>query len=76
MTEPHPFLELIRRRVSVEEFDPRPVDEATIRALVADAARAPSSFNIQHWRFVAVRKPEDKERLCRAAFGHGLLDCS
>ena len=39
-----------------------------IRELVRDATRAPSSFNIQHWRFVAVRKPEDKERLCRAAY--------
>jgi nitroreductase len=60
---------LIRRRVSVEEVDPRPVDEATIRALVEDASRAPSSFNLQHWRFVAVRKPDDKDTLCRAAFG-------
>jgi nitroreductase len=69
MEDPHPFLELIRRRVSVEEFDTRPVDDATIRALVEDATRAPSSFNIQHWRFVAVRRPQDKQALCRAAFG-------
>ncbi len=65
----HPFLELIRQRTSVETFDRRPVDEETIRALVEDAARAPSSFNIQHWRFVAVRRDDDRERLCRAAFG-------
>jgi len=65
----HPFLELIRQRTSVETFDSRPVDDETIRALVEDAARAPSSFNIQHWRFVAVRGDEDRERLCRAAFG-------
>ena len=69
MSEPHPFLELIRRRASVEAFDTRPVDEQTIRALVEDAARTPSSFNIQHWRFVAVRNEDDKEKLCRAAFG-------
>ncbi len=65
----HPFLEMIRQRASVETFDTRPVDDETIRALVEDAARTPSSFNIQHWRFVAVRNDEDKERLCRAAFG-------
>ncbi len=69
MSPMHPFLELIRQRASVETFDTRPVDDETIRALVKDAARAPSSFNIQHWRFVAVRNDEDKERLCRAAFG-------
>lgn len=65
----HPFLEMIRQRASVETFDTRPVDDETIRALVEDAACTPSSFNIQHWRFVAVRNDEDKERLCRAAFG-------
>ncbi|NIM00427.1 MAG: nitroreductase family protein [Acidobacteria bacterium] len=65
----HPFLELIRQRTSVESFDTRPVDEETIRALVEDAACAPSSFNIQHWRFVAVREEADRNRLCRAAFG-------
>ncbi|NIM64068.1 MAG: nitroreductase family protein [Acidobacteria bacterium] len=65
----HPFLELIRQRASVETFATRPIDDETIRALVEDASRAPSSFNIQHWRFVAVRKDEDRERLCRAAFG-------
>ena len=68
MSPMHPFLELIRQRTSVETFDSRPIDEETIRALVEDAACAPSSFNIQHWRFVAVRSEEDRERLCRAAF--------
>lgn len=69
MAAMHPFLELIRQRTSVESFDARPVDEETIRALVEDAACAPSSFNLQHWRFVAVREEADRERLCRAAFG-------
>lgn len=69
MSPMHPFLEMIRQRTSVETFDTRPVDDEMIRALVEDAARTPSSFNIQHWRFVAVRNDEDKERLCRAAFG-------
>ena len=68
--EKHPFLELIRRRVSAERFDPgRALDDATVRDLVADATLAPSSFNIQHWRFVAVRREEDKRRLQAAAHG-------
>ena len=69
MSSMHPFLELIRQRASVETFDTRAIDDETIRALVEDAARAPSSFNIQHWRFVVVRNDDDRERLCRAAFG-------
>jgi nitroreductase len=66
----HPILELIRRRATVERFDPdRGLDEQAIRELVREATRAPSSFNIQHWRFVAVRRPEDKQRLFEAAYG-------
>ncbi len=66
----HPFLRLIRERCSVERFDSeRELDEQEIRELIADATYAPSSFNIQHWRFVAVRRPEDKQRLKQAAYG-------
>lgn len=66
----HVFLELIHHRTSVEDFDPdRRLDDAVIRDLVADATRAPSSFNIQHWRFVAVRDARGKRTLQDAAFG-------
>lgn len=68
MSEDHPILELIRRRSTREQFDPdRALDTHEIRELVRDASRAPSSFNLQHSRFLAVRRPADKERLCRAA---------
>jgi nitroreductase len=66
----HPFLDLIRKRRAVEAFRPgRELSEAEIRDVVADAIEAPSSFNIQHWRFVAVRRARDKQRLCDAAYG-------
>ena len=70
MKKEHPILELIRRRTTVERFDPdRGLDEQSIRELVSESTRAPSSFNIQHWRFVAVRRPKDKQRLFEAAYG-------
>ena len=66
----HPFLELIRRRTSVEQFDTqRELTERQIHDLVQDATQAPSSFNIQHWRFVAVRTLADRRRLREAAYG-------
>lgn len=71
MTDPagHAVLELIRRRYSAEDFQPGvELDESLIRQLVEDATWAPSSFNIQHWRFIAVRRAEDKQRLMQAAF--------
>jgi nitroreductase len=71
-TQDHPLLQVIHRRASAEDFDPgRPLSENQVRMLVRDATRAPSAFNIQHWRFVAVRRPEDKERLKAAAYGQG-----
>ena len=66
----HPVLDLIRKRISVESFQPdRSLSEDEVRDLIEDAIEAPSSFNIQHWRFVAVRRPEDKRVLKEAAFG-------
>jgi nitroreductase len=70
LRQDHPILELIRNRRTIERFDAdRGLDEQEIRDLVHDATRAPSSFNIQHWRFVAVRGVEDRRRLCEAAYG-------
>jgi nitroreductase len=66
----HPGLQLIYRRTSAGEFAPGTrLDRAEVEALVRDACQAPSSFNIQHWRFLALSDPAHKERLRRAAYG-------
>lgn len=63
-------IEVIRHRISANKFDPtRTVSEAEIQELVLLATEAPSSLNIQHWRFVAVVKGEDKARLKAVAYG-------
>jgi nitroreductase len=63
-------LQLIRNRISADRFDPtQTLSEQEIRELVEYATQAPSSFNLQHWRFVAVVKREDKERLKAVAYG-------
>lgn len=62
-------LDAIRSRVSVNHFDPsRSLSDEEIRELIAFAIEAPSSYNIQHWRFVAVVRPEDKARLKAVSF--------
>jgi nitroreductase len=79
VTEPtRRLIDLIRRRLTAEGFEPgETLDEQTIREIVDDAIQAPSSFNIQHWRFVAVRRREDLERLCAAAYGQRqVADCA
>ncbi len=62
-------LAALKARISADKFDPsRPLSEKEIQELVAYATEAPSSFNIQHWRFVAVADPADKERLKALAY--------
>lgn len=63
-------LDIIRKRISATRFDPKKsLSQEDIRELVTYATEAPSSTNIQHWRFVAVTNPEDKARLKAVAFG-------
>ena len=63
-------LDAIRQRVSINRFDPAHVlDEGTIRELVAYATEAPSSYNVQNWRFIAVRSAHAKRTLMTLANG-------
>lgn len=61
------FRDRMRRRHSVREFAPAPVDEAVIAACVAAAGSAPSGANQQPWHFVAIADPARKARIRAAA---------
>jgi len=68
----HPALDLIRQRISVNHFDPSfHLTDEQIRELVEYATQAPSAYNLQNWRFIAVRDPATKARLKALAFGQG-----
>lgn len=56
--------EAIRARRAVKSFDPNhKLTEEQIKQLLEAAIQAPTSFNIQHWRFVVVRDPELRKRI-------------
>ncbi|KJH62092.1 nitroreductase family protein [Acinetobacter calcoaceticus] len=60
----------IETRTSINNFQPnRSLDEDTIKLLVELATKAPSAYNLQNWRFIAVRSEESKQLLKAAAFG-------
>jgi nitroreductase len=62
-------LATIRERISANVYDPNEkIPESEIRAIIADAVEAPSSYNIQHWRFIAVDDPDKKQQLKAAAY--------
>lgn len=55
---PHPAICLIERRISADRFDPsHTLTDFEIEELVRLATRAPTAFNLQNWRFIAVRTP-------------------
>lgn len=63
-------LAAINQRISANKFDTsQTLDREIIEEIISLACQAPSSFNIQHWRFVVVTESEAKERLKGAAFG-------
>ena len=62
-------LQAIRERRSVKHYDPdHRMSEEEIRTLLGHALLAPTSFNIQHWRFVVVTDPELRRQLRAAAW--------
>ena len=61
------FLDLMTRRRSVREFDPKPVPRELIETAIAVANTAPSGANRQPWHFVAVSDPAVKAEICRGA---------
>jgi nitroreductase len=62
--------ELIKARISASSYDAsRQLSEMEIEELIDLATQAPSAFNLQNWKFVAVRSAEAKARLLPLAFG-------
>ncbi|MEC4805511.1 MAG: nitroreductase family protein [Jaaginema sp. PMC 1079.18] len=63
-------LEAIYQRRSIKGFDPdykiSPEDE---KKLLEATIQSPTSFNIQHWRFVMLRDPELRAKI-RSEFGN------
>ncbi|MCW6037521.1 nitroreductase family protein [Spirulina subsalsa FACHB-351] len=59
----------IQERRSVKHFDPNhQMTDAEINTLLGAAILSPTSFNIQHWRFVVVRNPELRQQIRAAAW--------
>lgn len=66
----NPTISLIERRISANLFDAsHTLTDAEIEQLVRFATRAPTAYNLQNWRFIAVRSPEAKARLHGLAYG-------
>ncbi|MBC6299804.1 nitroreductase family protein [Listeria booriae] len=58
------FEDIIKNRRSIRTYDADvKISKDEMEAILTDAMRAPSSVNMQPWRFVVVESPEGKEKL-------------
>jgi len=62
-------IDSIKTRRSVKHYDPNhQMPEETLRELISLAMLSPTAFNIQHWRFLVVKDPEQRKRIRAAAW--------
>jgi nitroreductase len=60
--------QVIRERRATPSFDGTAVPDVDLRAILHAGLQAPSGYNMQPWRFVVVRTPEQKRRLRSACY--------
>src|SRR5947207_11765276 len=59
--------QLVRERRATPAFGGAPVRKEDLHWILRAGLEAPSSYNMQPWRFVVVRNPEQRKRLRSAA---------
>jgi nitroreductase len=62
-----PLSELVRTRRATDAFTPEPIEDDDLERILHAGLEAPSSYNLQPWRFVVVRDPEQRIKLRAAA---------
>jgi nitroreductase len=62
-----PLSEAIRERRATPHFDSTPIPDDDLRQIIQAGLESPSGYNLQPWRFVVVRDPEQRKRFQPAA---------
>lgn len=65
----HAILDLFRRRFACHSFQrDRAIDQAELDVVLEAGRLSPSSFGLEHWKFLVVREAADKAALQAACF--------
>jgi len=67
MRNEKPLSELVRLRRATDSFAPEPISDGDLEEILRAGLEAPSSYNLQPWRFVVVRDPQQRRKLRAAA---------
>ena len=63
-------IEAIQKRRSIRHYDPTfKISDKEIKELIELAILSPTSYNIQHWKFVVVNDPKLRNKIKEAAYG-------
>lgn len=66
--------EAIEQRRATPSFDGKPIPDADLKKILEAGLNAPSGYNLQPWRFVVVRTPEQRRRLRGASFNQAKVE--
>jgi nitroreductase len=66
--------EIVHERRATPAFSASPVHEEDLTKILLAGLEAPSSYNMQPWRFVVVRDPEQRRRLRVAAMNQEQIE--
>jgi nitroreductase len=64
----------IAERRASPSFDESPIPDADLQKILQAGLHAPSGYNLQPWRFIVVRSPEQKKRLRAASFNQAKVE--
>lgn len=64
----------IKERRATSSFEDVPIHSADLEKIIRAGLEAPSGYNLQPWRFIAVRDREQKKKLRAAAFGQAKVE--
>lgn len=64
------FSEIIQQRRSIKSYQTeKEISDAELKELMEEVVLSPSSFNLQHWKFIAVQDTSIREKIHQAAWG-------
>ncbi|HTV13811.1 MAG TPA: nitroreductase family protein [Acidobacteriaceae bacterium] len=69
-----PLSEAVEQRRATPSFDGEPIPDADLKKILDAGLKAPSGYNMQPWRFVVARTPEQKRRLRAASFNQAKVE--
>jgi nitroreductase len=66
--------EAIEQRRATPSFDGEPIPDADLKRILEAGLSAPSGYNLQPWRFIVVRTPDQLRRLRSASFNQAKVE--